>query len=369
MTRLKYALCCAFVIAFGGTAQADSQSLNTSVTKLTGDLGIVGVNTPVWLAQHLPAMMNQSGLGAGIELADKSGGISFGIIPLHLGVMNQFNQVGQGTEVLRFDKTLPAVLPWPQVGVTLGIGLGNGLELGADARFMPKTDFALNDQIGVEVGVLSASTTLRWRINSAKGGMPAFVIGIGGAYSKGTMDIGAGFQNAYSISTSQGTIEGTYLFEGSPRMSWEIFQISGELRVGWKLGAFRPYLGFGFGYSFGEVAGATSLKARVTVDKVGGQAVSEAPKVEEYQDEYFVTTPAKFTLRPMFGLDFVFGIFDITLQAELALMTQEQLSLSDVDSAVRDLVSSNGDSLFDQASRQATVSAALVTTLAMRLQF
>ena len=338
---------------------------------LKNDLQLLAVNTPVWLAQHLPAMMNQSGLGAGIDLSGKSGGITFGIIPVHIGLMNRFDALGHGLQVLRLEETLPSNLAWPQMGVTLGIGLGNGVEIGADVRFIPKTNFAFVSDIDVEVGLLSVSTSLRWRINQAKGAMPAFVLGIGGAYASGTMGLGVGHKGAYTLPTAAGgsavglpaSLTGTYSFEGSPLMSWEIFQISAELRVGWKLGVVRPYIGFGFGYNLGDIRGELAFNVRLTSDQL-----DLGDHAESYLEESYSTSPAQFTLRPQLGLDIVLGIVAITLQVELAVMAQEKLS-EVVTGAAKQVDLSNGNYLFNDASRETSISAALVSTLAVRLQF
>jgi len=185
------------------------------------------------------------------------------------------------------------------------------------------------------------------------------VLGIGGAYAQGTMAIGAGFQGAYQ----EGPYSGTYHFEGSPRTDWQIFQVSAELRVGWKLGTVRPYVGLGFGYNFGEINGSTQLTATLTSNQ--GMEIQQPPS---FSEEPYTTKPARFTIRPQLGLDLVFGIFALTAQVELAVMAQEQLG-QDLDAELTGIIQAGENLLYNEAAKGTAVSAALVSTHAMRFQF
>jgi len=319
-------------------------------------------------------MMGQSGMGAGIDLSnDGGGGISFGLIGLHMGFMNQFSDVGKGTEMLGLEEELPDNIPWPQFGATLGIGLGGGFEIGADFRFIPETDLAMGKLISTSVGLISASGSMRWRVVDPVGPVPAVVIGVSGGYHSGIMKIGAGFKSAYAVPATvpgvgSGTVEGVYEFSGSPTMRWDLYQVSPELRLGWEFGPFRPYLGLGAGFSFGEVTGSSELTATVTVDKVAGNAVSQEPLIHEDSTSYYSTPPAMFTLRPHVGFDIVLGIVAVTAQVELAIMTQDGLG-TDLTGAAESFVPTDGDMLYNEASKESTTSAAVVTTVAARVQF
>ena len=350
-------------------ANAQAEVLDT----LASDLGALSVNTPIWLARHLPAMMGQSGMGAGIDLAgDGGGGFSLGIIALHMGLMNQFNEVGKGTQLLGMEASLPANLPWPQFGLTAGLGLG-GIELGADVRFIPETDLALGELISTTVGLISVSGSVRWRINEPAGPLPALVIGVSGGFHQGTMKIGAGFKSAYAVPATvpgvgTGTVEGFYEFSGSPVMEWDLYQVAPEVRLGWEVGPIRPFIGLGAGFTFGEITGGAELTATVTVEKVAEQTVSEDPLIHKDTTAYYTTPPAMFTMRPYVGVDIVLGIVAITAQLDLAIMTQDGLG-TDLTGAAESFMPSDGDILYNEAAKESTTSAALVTTVAARIQF
>lgn len=352
----------------GPRGQAQAQTAADEVVEgLARDITAVSVNTPVWLAQHLPAMMGQSGIGAGVDLTDEAGRFSLGIFPIRLGVMNQFSQVGRGTKLIDLESSLPGNMIWPQFGITLGVGLGSGFELSGDFQFIPDTDLALGEGITIDVGTILAAGALRWRINKAKGAMPAFVLGVAGSYYSGHMDIGAGFQKSYTYDTGFGMAEGTYTFLAAPVMAWRLWQVGPELRVGWKAGPVRPFMGFGFAYTGGTVTGGAEVKARATVDTVDGQPVNEEVLHEELS-EVFDTKPAAYVFRPHAGIDFVIGIFALSLQLDLAVLTQESLSSSDLGNAA-DSFDPSDDFLFNEAAKSSQTSATLVFTTAFRFQF
>ncbi len=371
---MKRFLVSLFILFFTVAPLDRAAAQENIIDQLSRDLGALSVNTPIWLSTHLPAMMGQSGMGAGIDLTnDGGGGFTLGLIGLHMGVMNQFDQVGKGTDMLGLEDQLPNNIPWPQFGATLGIGVGGGFELGADVRFIPETDLAMGKLISTTVGLVSASGSMRWRIVDPQGPMPAIVIGVSGGYHSGTMKIGAGFKSAYAVPATvpgggTGTVEGVYEFSGSPTMRWDLFQVSPEVRLGWEFGPFRPYLGVGAGFSFGEVTGGAELTATVTVDKVNGNDVDEDPLIHEDSTSYYSTPPAMFTLRPYVGVDLVLGIVAITAQAELAIMTQDGIG-TDLTGAAESFIPSDGDMLYNEASKESTTSAAVVTTVAARIQF
>ena len=275
--------------------------------------------------------------------------------------------------MLGLEEELPNNIPWPQFGATLGIGLGGGLELGADVRFIPETDLAMGKLISTTVGLVSASGSVRWRLLEPAGPVPAIVVGVSGGYHSGTMKIGAGFKSAYAVSAEvpgvgTGSMEGFYEFSGSPTMGWELYQVAPEVRLAWQFGPFRPYVGVGAGFTFGEVTGSTELTATVTVEKFNGNPVDEEPLIHEDSTSYYSTPPAMFTLRPHVGFDVVVGIVAITAQAELAIMTQDGLG-TDLTGAAESFMPSDGDVLYNEASKESTTSAAVVTTVAARIQF
>ncbi|MGM0576744.1 MAG: hypothetical protein ACQEXJ_13525 [Myxococcota bacterium] len=346
---------------------------DTLADRIASDISALAVNTPIWLSRHLPATMAQTGMGAGIGLSDDAGGFSIGVIPMRLGIFNQFSQVGRGTELIDFESALPGNLPWPQFGVTAGVGLGHGLEVGADIQFIPNMDAALGDEVTVKVGLVSVATALRWRVNEARGGVPALVFGVGGSYYSGKMELGADVERTYAYETTYGgeeaTVEGTYSFEGAPRMEWSLWQVNPEVRLGWSLGPFRPYLGFGLGFTFGEVEGGADIVARASVDRVNDEPVDEEPAVYEEHSTLFRTDPARYLMRPHVGFDLVFGIVAITAQLDLAVMNQQKLGGDLGEAAGNFDPTADEGFLYNESSKESETAAALVGTLGLRLQF
>jgi hypothetical protein len=375
------------VIVLGSAHSASAATDYTQVTRqLTDDLKAVSINTPVWLAQRLPTMMAQSGLGSGVALSDDAGTVSIGLILGRVGLLNGFSQVGFGTEALGFEEALPDNLPWPQFGVTVGVGLGYGLELGVDAQFIPEMDVGLFDDVSMKVGMFSIASALRWRINQADGGIPAVTLGVGGSYYRGVMAFGAGYADTLhfeaertrtlpdgSTGTVTGTFDGEYSLSGAPEMNWELFQVGPELRVAWSLGPVRPYFGFGFAMTFGDVTGGADVRANATATFTAtstgaGQTVSERETVTpvDIEESSFVSVPAaRYLMRPFIGMDLVFGPVAITLQVDYALASSDPSpeNLSTIGQSFSD------GFLYSDASKNAVLAEALVGTLALRFIF
>ena len=332
---------------------------------MTNDLKALAVNTPVWLAQHLPAIMPASGHGTGIELNDDAGGFMIGI-PVKIGLMNNFHSIGYGGSLLEFDEKVPTDLPWPQLGLVLGVGLGSGVELSLEGIFIPEVDIAAGKNITVTTALVTAALSLRVRLNDADGGMPAFTLGLGGSYYYGLMKIGAGYRSEYSTQLEGQTVTGVYQVETAPRMFWHLFQANLELRAAWTVGIWRPYLGIGLDFNFGEVTSDFNINARADITSVAGQPVNENVATTS-EKVGFTAEPALFTARPLVGMDFVIGIFAITLQVDLAVMTAQPLD-ADLGGAAGSFASTDGNVLYNQASAGTTTNYALVGTLAIRFQ-
>ncbi len=301
-------------------------AITETASRLAVDLKQLGFNTPLWLSTHLPAMMGQSGLGAGIQLFGEETSFAFGLTPLRVGFMNKFKDVGANTDVLQFGRFLPDTVPWLTFGATLGIAFSR-FELGADIQFIPDMDLALGENIGLTVGVFSSAMAFRWRINDPNGPLPAFILGVTGGVYTGSLEMGAGFASDYSFDASGQEVVGDYQLSGSPQMNWTLWQVGPELKIAWALGPVRPYLGCALGFSFGEVTGGSRVKVALNVDTVGGQPVNAADQTTVIDDSSDVlnTDPALFTLRPFLGLDFVFGPVGINLQADFAVMNREEV--------------------------------------------
>jgi len=331
------------------------------------DVTRLSANTAVWLAQHLPAAMPQTGMGSGLNLSEDFG-IALGVIPLRLGVFNQFDEVAKDMKVLEIGDMLPAAMIWPQFGVSIGIGLGLGIEVAADLQFVPDMNVTLLDEVDVTVGVISASASARWRINDPWGPLPAFIVGVGGAYYAGTMKISAGQSDTFTIpmefeilgQTFGSEVQGTYGFNMAPEVSWTLYQICPEVRLAWELGPFQPYLGLGLGLAFGEVVGGATVSAEISVETVDGGTFPHAlEKVERTYENLSATEPAKYTLRPHVGFDIDLGLFALTAQIDVAIMA----------AGTDELKAVNPDVVNDITAKGAKTSVALVGTIAARVQF
>ncbi|MDA1267241.1 MAG: hypothetical protein O2816_19340 [Planctomycetota bacterium] len=358
----------------------DSSQVDASaeiIEQLSHDLTTLAINTPIWLANHLPATMAQSSLGAGISLEGDGKGFAFGIVPLRLGLFNKFNQVGKGTELLDFENVMPANLPWLQLGVTAGFALGHGFEVGLDVQGIPRQIFDVGTGASAKVQLISAAASLRWRINDPRGLLPAFILGVGGSYYLGDMQLGAGYSDDYTITETVDTpagpqdvvVKGTYSFSGSPLMRWQLFQVAPEVRLAWKFGPIRPYVGASLGFTYGEVIGGARLSAKVTVDEINGEAVDLDPLLHEERNDIYSTTPAKFTVRPHIGLDIMIAIVALSIQLDLAVMNNDPAS-TDLESAAGNYdPNAEGGLLFNEASKKSQTDTALVTTVALRFNF
>lgn len=372
--RRALASCLAFLwLAAPGAplARAD-ENTDEVLRRIRSDVTAISVNTPIWLARHLPAAMAETGLGGGITIGDDGGGVSIGLLPVRLSLFNQFSQVGHGTTLLDFEDKLPGNLPWLQFGASVGVGLSHGVEIGVDVQFIPKLDVGYGNQVRLEATMFSAAAALRWRINKAHGAVPALVIGVGGSYYGGKLALGAGFKSDYSLTTQTtagpATIEGTYEFSGAPQASWKLVQVSPEVRLAWKLGPVHPYLGFGLGFTWGEVQGGARLTAHATVDRVNGQAVDEPDVIYEEAGDIYSAKPALFLIRPHVGIDFVIGPVAITTQVALAVTNQNKLGGDLGEAASAFDPGADGGFLYNDASKSSATSAALVCTLGLRFQ-
>ncbi len=345
-----------------------AQSTEDDLRQMLGnDMTALGVNLPVWMAQHLPAVMAPVGLGAGSGIDDDSGGFKLGILT-RLGLFNNLDDIGRNLELIDLQPVLPSLMPWPQLGVVFGIGLGDGLELGFDVQFIPDMDIAA-EGVNLKAFLFSGAATFRWRVNKADGALPAFIVGLGGSYYTGSFEVGAGFEEAYTETIEGRTVEGRVRIDTAPGVSWDLFQFSPEVRLAWDIGnVFRPFVGIGLGLTFGEVGDQLSVKAQATIDRVDGQPVNEDPVVYEDRVALYSTEPAMWTLRPHVGFDVVVGMFAFTAQLDLAIMGKDEIN-TDVAEAANSFDLSDEDFLFNENARNSQTQSALIATFAMRLQF
>ncbi|TNF32679.1 MAG: hypothetical protein EP329_09430 [Deltaproteobacteria bacterium] len=335
------------------------------------DLTALGVNMPVWMSQHITAVMPSTGLGAGSGLSDDSGAFTLGVMT-RLGLLNNFNDVGYGMKLVDLQGQLPELMPWPQLGVVAGFGLGDGIELGADVQFIPNLDIA-GDNINLKVGLFSVGATLRWRLSKAEGAIPAIVLGLGASYYRGTFELGVGYERPYTEQVDDGqggthTVTGTYRFGSAPAVNWSLLQANPELRLAWDFGGiFRPYVGIGVGLATGSVSNDVQVSARLTIDTVDGQPANEAPITYDERVVSFSTTPALYTLRPHVGFDFVLGVIALTVQADFAVMGKDTLN-SDFSSAAGSFDLNDPNFLYNQNQSGSQSDGAVVVTAAVRVQ-
>ncbi|MCA9517694.1 MAG: hypothetical protein KC635_22295 [Myxococcales bacterium] len=361
----RLALVASLLVGGAGVSRADTSDELYNLVR--DDLTALGVNLPVWMSQHLPGVMGSSGLGAGIELSDSSGGFSLGVVA-RMGLLNNFKDVGYGLELIDIRSEMPDLVPWPQIGIVAGFSLGHGLELGADIEFIPDMDIA-GDNVDLHAGLISVAGSLRWRANHAEGLVPAVILGVGLGYYGGTFELGAHYESGYSETVDGHTAVGTYTANAAPGTSWHIFQVAPELRIAWDIGGvFRPYLGFGVGFSFGNVADHAHVRATLTVDTIDGQPVNQDPIVYDDDIVLFETSPALYTLRPHVGFDLVLGIFALTVQAELAVMGADKID-GNFSSAAGTFDVQDDNYLYSKSSEGSQSNAAAILSVAARFQF
>ncbi|PKN58542.1 MAG: hypothetical protein CVU56_05100 [Deltaproteobacteria bacterium HGW-Deltaproteobacteria-14] len=349
------------------TAPAGAAESDELIGLLRNDLTAIGVNMPVWMSQHITAVMPSTGLGAGSGLSDDSGAFTFGVMT-RLGLLNNFKDVGYGLELVDLEGPLPNLMPWPQLGVVFGFGLGDGLELGADVQFIPNLDIA-GDGINLKAGLFSIGATLRWRVTKADGALPALVLGLGASYYRGSFEVGVGYERPYSETLDGHTATGTYRLDSAPAVNWSLFQANPEVRLAWDIGGvLRPYVGIGVGFAGGSVSNEVNVKAHLTIDTIDGAPANQDPITYSENVVSFSTTPALYTLRPHIGLDLVLGVVAITLQADFAVMGKDKLN-TDFSSAAGSFDTSDPNFLFNQNQRGSQSDGAVVVTAAVRAQF
>lgn len=362
--------CTAFVLALAAASSATARA-QTTADEIYGlvrdDLTAIGVNLPVWMSQHITAVMAPGGIGAGSGITDDQGGFTFGLMA-RAALFNNFDDVGHGLELVDIQGEMPSLMPWPQFGVTAGFNFGNGIQVGADVQFIPDMDIAADD-LTLKASMISVGANLRFRVNKAKGALPALLIGIGGAYYDGSFDVAGGYTHPYSETIEGHTAAGTVRIDAAPGVAWSIFQIVPEVRVAWDIaGVFRPYLGFGAGISFGNVGDRFHVKATATLATVDGVAANQDPIVYEDDIVLFETDPALWTLRPHVGFDVLLGPIVVTAQVDLAVIGKDEID-GDFAEGAGSFDTTDEDYLFNENARGSQTQAALLGTLAVRAQF
>ncbi|HRE91699.1 MAG TPA: hypothetical protein PK095_21455 [Myxococcota bacterium] len=348
---------------------AHAQSTEDELREMLGDdMTTLGVNLPVWMSQHLPAVMAPVGIGAGSGIDDDSGSVKVGLVT-RLGLFNNLDDVGYGLELFEgVQDVLPSLMAWPQLGAVVGIGLGDGFEVGVDIQFIPDMDIAA-EGVNLRTFLFSGAATLRWRIAKADGALPALILGLGGSYYTGRFSVGAGFEQPYTETVDGRTVTGTVEIQTAPGVEWSLFQASPEIRLAWDFGGvFRPFVGVGLGLTFGEVSDRLSVKAQATIDTIDGQSVNEDPVVYEDRVALFSTEAALWTLRPHLGFDLVLGMFAFTAQFDLAVAGKDEIN-ADFSDAAGSFDPTDENFLYNDAARNSQTHLSLIATFAARLQF
>ena len=148
-SRLSPALLIILFCLWSPRGSAQSIDDLSQFSRIEQDIESVAINTPIWLAQHLPATMGIGAAGSGLDLTEGFG-FSLGLMPARVGVFNQFDKVGEDTELFELQELLPPVMAWPQFGGNIGIGIG-GVELSADVQFIPTMSTTLLDEAEVQI--------------------------------------------------------------------------------------------------------------------------------------------------------------------------------------------------------------------------
>jgi len=379
MWRQKLTAVISLMVLISWTPTSRAQDATAELMNQIGhDVTALSVNTPIWLAQHLPATMPSSSIGVAPDHSDAAG-LTLGVTLPRLGLFNQFSEVGNGTEFLGFDDELPGNMFWPQFGINASVRMGIGLELSANVEGIPNMALG-GDTVTVEVGSFSAGANLRWRITPSLGPLPGLVVGVGAAYSTGVMKFGINGRANYTVPLEvenpiggmiETDVSGTYSFMGGPEMAWSMTQIAPEVRMVWSLGAMKPFVGVSVGITNGEVQGGAEVTTQVEVSEtsVEGITIDAGKNYESTRTELYSTVPARFTIRPHMGVDFQLGALAIAAQVDFAFMNNEQVS-TDVDTgALDDFDPAQEGGVFGDASQESQTSAAVVGSLAIRVVF
>jgi hypothetical protein len=347
-------------------------------SQLVTGLEMLPINTAQWLARHLPATMPMVGLGAGFDQEDGFG-LGIGIIPLRLGFFNQFDKVfadfkseeepGAGGPLEYIADMAPALMAWPQFGLTVG-GSMHFFEMAAEVHVLPEMDLTLIEGVEFAAETFSAAGSIRFRINDPWNFVPAFIIGCSGGYYTGSMMFSA--RMADNLPLTEGlsvevlgetlAIEGSYAFHSVTNVTWDLYMVNPEFRMAWAIGPFKPFVGFGVGFTFGEILGEADVSTFVELTAVGGEilgteGMNPTQSKKASSDAY---KPAPYVVHPHIGFDLDLGLFAMTAQVELAIMFDSEEEITNA---------SAGDILSDATSKGATTSVAIVSTLGARVQF
>jgi hypothetical protein len=293
--RLRWGFIWLIVFNSVSTAKAQQTPLEETINTVANDLALFLGNAPVYLSSRLPVIPAGSNYLASMELTEyKDISLAFGI---ECALFPEFKNIGYGMKLLKYGKRLPSYAPFPLVTVGLRVGVTKHLDLGARADFFPEID---TEYKGILVGGVSFNIggDIRYRLWQGKGALPDLIF-IGAVnYFSGYLKVGKNFKFDFDEIIEEMRIKGSIEFQGAPLIGWDIFQISPELRLKWKIGSIHPFLGLGLDFSFGHIDGGLDLKI--------GFNLTHPEQISESESETLTLTtekPRTFGLRPLIGIE------------------------------------------------------------------
>lgn len=319
MKRIGVALVAFIIVGLPAPATAQQSSIEQTLERVLSDFGLLMGNGPIYLASRLPSLasvgmheptMNLRGLGD----------FSIGLNLANVGLWSGFDQVGTGMEFVQFEDKLPPILPAPVVGASFRFGVLDDLDVGVRINFFPDFEQKPNGLI-IGAGMLDAGLSVRYRAVEANGGVPEVWVALAGNYFSGRLLVGKDFDLPFDFSADDGTrVAGNLNLSGAPVLGWDLWQVSPELRVAWKLGWFHPYFGVAADLTFGHIDAGLDIRIKITL--------TEPEKAEESAKELVTLAtqqPALFSLRPVLGFQFALSEhFHLVLEGQASLTFNPQ---------------------------------------------
>lgn len=248
--------------------------LQEDIAPVIGDVDLLLLEGPKYLAKRLPAMQAAGDFGGQMDLLTP-GDFSVGLGVLG-GVFFGFDDE-VGNDFQKFPNKLPEPLPIPAGVISGRIAVTEDFELNARYGFFP--DFEVKSK-----GYLIKGTTSIWglkgrlRHSRARGWRPAFIGSAELSYFTGFLNVGRDFSfrltpirnNEFNETVNQAfgqqllapgeEVNWRAFFSGAPIMGWDIYQASVEERMVWDAGFWHPYLGVGVDFAWGHVDSGTDLE-------------------------------------------------------------------------------------------------------------
>ncbi|MFN3203050.1 MAG: hypothetical protein ACE366_31945 [Bradymonadia bacterium] len=265
--------------------------LQEDVAPVIGDVDLLLLEGPKYLAKRLPAMQAAGDFGGQMDLLTP-GDFSLGIGVLG-GVFFGFDDE-VGNRFQKFPNKLPEPLPIPAGVISGRVAVTPDFELAGRYGFFP------NFEVKSKGYLIKGTTSIwglkgRYRHSRAKGWTPAFIGSAGYSYFTGFLNVGRDFSfnltpirnNEFNQTVNEAfgrnvlgdgeEVNWRAFFSGAPIIGWDIHQISLEERMVWDVGFWHPYLGAGVDYAWGHVDSGTDLELDARLSGPG-------PLVEAWQN-------------------------------------------------------------------------------------